>query len=1032
MKIKFIYRIVFFVAIFCCFNSGKVQAALSPGDIAIIGYKSEPGGEAVNTSFEFTFILLTNVNAGEAPITFTDHGWIAGAFNTNIIAEGYLTWSPASNYPAGTIIKVTVNTGNPNPGTFSSTNASFTTQSAVSSGWTNATISSSGGDQILVFQGTTTSPIFIYGFTNTASETVHPTPGTWASSGVANGATNSELPPGLVNGQTAVAHTNDANTPIPNTRNASNGWSTDNLVFNGPFVANKAQMLTNIGTQSNWNGSEAAPNDINITPGGGTIPTTMAVPNIEVTDNSGTINIPNNAAASGFTNFGSLCVSGASVSKTFMIKNTGFANLSLSSVPPAILGGGGATSYSIVAQPAASIAPGASTTLTVSFDPTTTGTLAATITVANNDATKTPFIINVSGTGSSPDATITANNSVCQGSSIGFSVPSAGAGATYSWSGNGIIAANANSTTATPQALNSQVYKVTVTTAAGCSATASKTVTVNPKPILSVAAGPSICYGEKATLTANCIMNVSAVLSPGALASTASGYVYGTYNMLNNQLDLTVVYQGLTSNITNAHIHVGAAGTNGGVIVQFAGWPANSTSGTFTYSGAGLPAANLSAFLAGNTYVNIHSTNFPGGEIRGQLMPDCSSKNYLWNTNETTQSITAWPAVTQQYSVSASNNVSGCVSDLVSTTVTVAPITLPTDAFSTVTKDVADLYFVTPTCKNLAEVIPDGSPTTVAGSVTVKQWLETTPPYQYVPRHYEITPATNPNGVSGRITLYFSQADFDAFNAIVSSQKLPTNGSDVAGIANFQIAKYSGTSPNGLPGAGGYVGPPTLIPASGDSWNGPSNNYKMVFENNVWKVTFPVSSFSGFIATSVAQPLPLKLLSFEGANTVDGNLLTWTTTAEKDFSHFEVQKSTDAQKFDAIAKVEGSSNEAYSFIDKNIANSAIAYYRLKMVDLDGTYNFSKTIVLENLEGADLVGNIYPNPSTGPSYVDLRSPKAAIWTVTYSSLNGKILQVQTMALPKGSNTIKLENLPAGISFVKFSNGSTHITKKVLRQ
>jgi hypothetical protein len=61
------------------------------------------------------------------------------------------------------------------------------------------------------------------------------------------------------------------------------------------------------------------------------------------------------------------------------------------------------------------------------------------------------------------------------------------------------------------------------------------------------------------------------------------------------------------------------------------------------------------------------------------------------------------------------------------------------------------------------KVNPSGTAQVVAGNATAKVWVETTPPFHYVPKHYEITPATNPNSVSGIITLYFSQASSENY-----------------------------------------------------------------------------------------------------------------------------------------------------------------------------------------------------------------------------------------------------------------------------
>jgi hypothetical protein len=81
-----------------------------------------------------------------------------------------------------------------------------------------------------------------------------------------------------------------------------------------------------------------------------------------------------------------------------------------------------------------------------------------------------------------------------------------------------------------------------------------------------------------------------------------------------------VTFTGLTSNATAAHIHQGAAGVNGPVIVPLVGG-AGATAGTWTVTpGAILTVAQLTALRASGLYVNIHTATNLGGEIRGQIV----------------------------------------------------------------------------------------------------------------------------------------------------------------------------------------------------------------------------------------------------------------------------------------------------------------------------------------------------------------------------------------------------------------------------
>lgn len=115
-------------------------------------------------------------------------------------------------------------------------------------------------------------------------------------------------------------------------------------------------------------------------------------------------------------------------------------------------------------------------------------------------------------------------------------------------------------------------------------------------------------------------------------ASTATGTA--TYTVTGTTVNYTITYQNLTGAPTASHIHIGAAGVGGPVVVPFSGLPTTTSgtwSGSFTAadvkagtSGSTTVAAGnlddlLNAFKSGNAYTNIHSAQYAGGEIRGQI-----------------------------------------------------------------------------------------------------------------------------------------------------------------------------------------------------------------------------------------------------------------------------------------------------------------------------------------------------------------------------------------------------------------------------
>jgi len=110
--------------------------------------------------------------------------------------------------------------------------------------------------------------------------------------------------------------------------------------------------------------------------------------------------------------------------------------------------------------------------------------------------------------------------------------------------------------------------------------------------------------------------------------SPASGGTVGVgirYDDASNVLTVNAAYgifgwAPLTGTYEGAHLHLGAAGENGPILVDLASihLPFNANSGFFS-GNVTLSSAAGSALVAGNVYMNIHSSAFPGGEIRGQL-----------------------------------------------------------------------------------------------------------------------------------------------------------------------------------------------------------------------------------------------------------------------------------------------------------------------------------------------------------------------------------------------------------------------------
>lgn len=97
-------------------------------------------------------------------------------------------------------------------------------------------------------------------------------------------------------------------------------------------------------------------------------------------------------------------------------------------------------------------------------------------------------------------------------------------------------------------------------------------------------------------------------------------------------------------------------------------------------------------------------------------------------------------------------------------------------------------------------------------------------------------------------------------------------------------------------------------------------------------------------------PLQVELKTFFGSRINDVNKLVWETTKESNFSHFELEHSSDNLVFATIANLEGkvAANEGNLYqYEHKAANAAVNYYRLRMIDQDFSYGFSKVVAIQS-------------------------------------------------------------------------------------
>lgn len=194
-------------------------------------------------------------------------------------------------------------------------------------------------------------------------------------------------------------------------------------------------------------------------------------------------------------------------------------------------------------------------------------------------------------------------------------------------------------------------------------------------------------------------------------------------------------------------------------------------------------------------------------------------------------------------------------------------------------------------------------------------------------------------------------------------------------------------------------------------------------------------STSEFGGVSVAANLPVHFISFNGRVKDGKSLLTWATAEEQNNSHFEVQKSTNGSTYTAIGKVnpKGGLNNQYDFTDETPI-AGVNYYRLKQVDLDGRFMYSKVLILRgNLEKFAVKAG--PNPFAGTISLFYQLEKDELLQVRLYDQGGRMVKQYTTRGGAGVNTYSitdLNTLPKGNYTLELTGETVKHRQQVVKQ
>lgn len=187
------------------------------------------------------------------------------------------------------------------------------------------------------------------------------------------------------------------------------------------------------------------------------------------------------------------------------------------------------------------------------------------------------------------------------------------------------------------------------------------------------------------------------------------------------------------------------------------------------------------------------------------------------------------------------------------------------------------------------------------------------------------------------------------------------------------------------------------------------------------------------IFTNAQVAVPVTLISFKGNAQEEGNYLVWNVGQERNVATYDVERSTDGNSFNAIGKVEANGSLQYSFLDRQ-ASGAVTYYRIKMVDRDGSFEYSAIVsVHRNSIGQRL--QIISNPFSGVLRYKVESGEAGTGLVVVSDMQGRELIRNKITLSRGINDMIIQEsarLTGGMYLMKLVTGNQSISMKVIKQ
>lgn len=511
-------------------------------------------------------------------------------------------------------------------------------------------------------------------------------------------------------------------------------------------------------------------------------------------------------------------------------------------------------------------------------------------------------------------------------------------------------------------------------------------------------------------------------------SSTATGSVTALLDKGSQQVFVTGSFTGLTADAIAAHVHRHPPGAAGPVNVALDFSPA--TSGT-VWGNKVVSGSFIDSMLAGNSYVNIHTSTYPDGEIRGQLTR-LSQARFLKAVLSGSKQVPP-NASAAKGTVIVKYDPESKVLDLVGDYQNLAA------AISG-----SHIHSPAPPDSNANVRIFLNNTGGTSGVLSVQDTLTDTDESELLSglMYVNVHNATYPGGeIRGQLTTVSDESQYFKGN-FQGSQQVPPNSSTATGSVTvlldqvtdevFVTGDFHGLSApasaghihEGAPGIAGPVKVPlSVTPDTSGTITGTGTITPEVADSmvrgftyvNIHNSLFPGGEIRAQLGDLV---LPVTLKYFNGYKQNNKVALIWESAQEQNLKQYEIQQQGIEPGVwiskGIVAANGGNTATKYSFLDVPVINKTnYVIYRLKMTDNDGRFAYSPVVRINFVKSkAELIIAANPVMNGQLRYIitGLSADRKA--EVTVVDFSGRIL-VRTTASSLSNNNINVAGLPAGM-------------------